>query len=86
MEKTCDIGLHPQKVGSESDLVILENLGYIQRLQRKDWNAVIVPCNRQDKVFKDVEGFSTFLKEQEIVPIEETPLADSPTSTIDIIK
>jgi hypothetical protein len=78
-EKTCEVGLAPQKIGSEAELTVLEGLGYIQRFQREEWNAVVIPCNRQQKIFKDVDSFFQFLKDQEPTPIVTAPVSSTST-------
>ena len=74
---TCDLGLAPNKIGPESDLQVLENLGYVKRIQREKWNAVVIPCGKTEKARVNVSAFLDFLEANEPKP----PVIVSPTST-----
>ena len=73
----CTKGLAPGKIADESILQILEQRGYITRLQNDKWNAVLIPCDRESKVVKDVEGLESYERGLRVVP---TPIK-SATST-----
>ena len=81
--EACTYGLSPNKVGPEEELAVLEALGYIKRVQREKWNAVLIPCDRGDILVKEVAAFESFLTDNE--PKEAAPIPQpSITSTVPI--
>ena len=70
VDSSCTKGLHPQ-IASEAVLNKLESLGYIQRKWNEEmgWNAVLLPCDKDDPAIKDYEALKAYEKSLKPAPV-----------------